>query len=168
MASRSANYFAVLAEEDVVKRPPVKKAKQPPLKQMVLELFKLPAVDAVGDDEKKEEDWRWALPFGPTGKKADKTVTALLDEAAVFEDPDVWEAMEKNAKKRYNAWLEKLEEEMEREAQEYMEHRAQFFYDDGSCCAHDRVGCPECNCYASGGPWDYTDGGLDDNRWPCW
>lgn len=61
---------------------------------------------------------------------------ALFDEAAVFEDDDVLEILEKKA-------------EALRESQQVSTEFMQYFW-GGECLAHDRVWCAECSSYARG------------------
>lgn len=80
-----------------------------------------------------------------TQSKQQIAYEALFDEAAVFEDDDVWEILEQKNEQRYQLWLKE-------EAAEYRERVNMYFYGilGGECRAHDRYGCPECSSYARG------------------
>lgn len=103
-----------------------------------------------------------------TQSKKQIAYEALFDEAAVFEDEDVWEILEKKAEE---SWERYVTAYCEREAQEYRERVGLYFYGmlGGECRAHDRYGCPECSSYARGECPSYREErGWHDDSWPCW
>lgn len=159
MASANRNYWSILSEEaEEERRMVVKKVRKPTLKETVEQLFKMPEVSVDEDVVSDNNEWYLEVPSYSkkikcgTGRRDKKGVAtmAMLDEAAVFEDPDVWEILEKKEERAYEAWLQKLREKEEEEARERMERWSYYFYSDGSCRAHDWCGCRECSFYASG------------------
>lgn len=71
---------------------------------------------------------------------------ALFDEAAVFEDDDVWEILEEKAEV---AWERYVVAYYKHESDEYIERYNRYMGSNG-CRTHDLVGCPQCSSYARG------------------
>jgi hypothetical protein len=176
MASANRNYWAILSEEAEEERRLVaaaKKVRKPTLKETVEQLFKMPELSVDEDVVTDNNDWYLEVPsYGKKAKygmgRRDKkgvAVMATLDEAAVFEDPDVWEALERKEERAYEAWLQKMREQQEEEAREQRETWRMYFYSDGSCCAHDWIGCRECAFHASGECPSAREEGWYDDGW---
>ena len=51
---------------------------------------------------------------------------------------------------RWARYLVQMEEEEKQRQKEKFERRARYFFADGSCRAHDWLGCRECSHYAAG------------------